>query len=152
MMICSDENSLDSRLSSHLRWMFDSCGGSYAQFAARSNLGRDRLRRTLSGGRSATLSEATLILAALDENAEAHLMMTIAGQLSIARKWAGTPAIPFLSEFYRYLPEAIDTCLEEDATSLRPAWSRGAAQRLSKLLKDQVYRARKLDLWDACEG
>lgn len=114
------------------------CGKSNSEIARLSGLKRDSLRRSLSGDRPVTLSEALAILNAADHAGEETLLLLLLAGEEFALEQGGTAHARFLSELFRQAPAAIIEQLGDDLDELRPRWAGGTAKLLARTLHQHI--------------
>ncbi|KWV92523.1 hypothetical protein [Erythrobacter sp. AP23] len=106
---------------------------------------RDALRRILSGERSASLAEASSILAACDFDPQLVLVIFILTDAQQSLEWAETNIGAFLGEFLTTLPVALVRELGSGLQEVRPRWAKGSAHRVARLLSDNIKDLERKD-------
>lgn len=113
-------------------------GKSISEIARLSGIKRDSLRRSLSGDRPVTLSEALAILHACDQAGEETLLLLLLAGEEFALEQGGKAPARFLSELFKRAPAAIIEQLGENLDELRPRWAVGTAKLLARTLHQHI--------------
>ncbi len=134
----ADTNAIPMKLARLLKSSVEGCGRSQSEIARRAGLKRDRLRRSMSGEREATLGEALAILQACGNPSDRTLVFLLLTGEEFALANARSGLGEFLDEFLRFAPIEIAESLASDAEELRPRWARGTAKLLARTLHQHV--------------
>jgi len=134
----ADTNAIPMKLARLLKSSVEGCGRSQSEIARRAGLKRDRLRRSMSGEREATLSEVLAILQACGNPSDRMLVFLLLAGEEFALTYARSGLGDFLDEFLRLVPHEIAERLGADSEELRPRWARGTAKLLARTLHQHV--------------
>lgn len=134
----ADLNAFPIKLARLLKSSVDGSGRSQSEIARLAGLKRDRLRRSMSGEREATLSEALAILQACGNPSDRTLVFLLLTGEEFALANAHSGLGEFLDEFLRFAPLEIAEILASDVDELRPRWARGTAKLLARTLHEHV--------------
>ncbi len=134
----AETNAIPIKLARLLKSSVEGCGRSQSEIARRAGLKRDRLRRSMSGEREATLSEALAILQACGNPSARMLVFLLLTGEEFALTYARSGLGDFLDEFLRLVPLEIAESLASDSEELRPRWARGTAKLLARTLHHHV--------------
>ena len=113
--------------------------------AREANMHRDALRRVLKGERNPTLSEVMRILNASGAAPHAHLALYMAADGERSAEWLQTDLALFFEGLVRSLPEALEQHLGENLHDIKPRWAKGTAQRVARLLAENIDELARKD-------
>jgi len=135
-----DQTSLDlpARVARLLGRAVRESGKSNSEIARLSGMKRDSLRRSLSGDRPVTLSEALAILSSVNCAGEETLLLLLLAGEEFALEHGGTAPARFFGELFKRAPTEIIEQLGEDLDELRPRWANGTAKLLARTLRQHV--------------
>lgn len=134
----ANTNAIPMRIARLLKASVESSGRSQSEIARRAGLKRDRLRRSMSGEREATLNEALAILQACGNPSDRTLVFLLLTGEEFALANARSGLGEFLGEFLRLAPIEIAGCLQSNVEELRPRWAKGTAQLVARTLLQHV--------------
>lgn len=123
----------------------DTSGRPRCAIANEANIHRDALRRVLKGERNPTVSEVLRILNASRAAPHAHLALYIAADGERSADWLQTDLALFFEGLVRHLPEALEQQLGENLYDIKPRWAKGTAQRVAKLLAENIQELARKD-------
>lgn len=129
---------LEARVTHLLERAVASCGKSHSEIARLSGMKRDSLRRTLTGERAFTLSEALGILDAADHAGEETLLLLLLAGEEFALHQCGTASARFFGELFKRAPTEIIAQLGDNIDELRPRWANGTAKLLARTLHQHI--------------
>lgn len=135
-----DQTSLDlpTRVARLLERAVSESGKSNSEIARLSGIKRDSVRRSLSGKRPVTLTEAIAILDAAEYPGQETLLLLLLAGEDFALERGGTGAARFLGELFKRVPHEIIEQLGDDLVELRPRWANGTAKLLARTLSQHV--------------
>jgi len=123
----------------------DTSGRPRCAIANEANMHRDALRRVLKGERNPTVSEVLRILNASRAAPHAHLVLYIAADGERSANWLQTDLALFFEGLVRHLPKALEQQLGENLYDIKPRWARGTAQRVARLLAENIDELSRKD-------
>ncbi len=123
----------------------NSSGRPRCDIASAANMHRDALRRVLKGERNPTLSEVMRILNASRAAPHAHLILYMAADGERSAEWLQTDLALFFEGLFRHLPAALEQHLGEHLHDVKPRWAKGTAQRVAKLLAENIQELARKD-------
>lgn len=135
-----DQSSLDlpTRVTRLLERAVRESGKSNSEIARLSGIKRDKVRRSLSGNRPVTLSEAMTILDAAGFPGEETLLLLLLAGEDFALSQGGTGPARFLGELFKRAPTEIIEQLGDNIDELRPRWANGTAKLLARTLTQHI--------------
>jgi transcriptional regulator with XRE-family HTH domain len=129
---------LQTRIARLLQRAVAASGKSASEIARVSGMKRDSLRRSLSGDRPFTISEAVAILDAANHAGEETLLLLLLAGEDFALAQVGTGPARFLGELFRRAPVEIIEQLSDNIEELRPRWANGTAKLLARTLHQHI--------------
>ncbi len=139
------EQHIRTELSKLLSCAAQNSGRPRNAIARDAQIHKDALRRVLKSERNPTLSEALRILQASGAAPHAHMLLYMAADGERSSDWLHTDLALFFDELVRELPDALERQLGERLHDVKPAWARGTAQRMARLLFEHIEELARKD-------
>lgn len=108
------------------------------QIAREAGIHRETMLKVMRGERAISIDRAVRLFEVCGVSPHAVIVLTLAGEETLACEWMHREMGAFLGEFIISLPGQLERTLGRRVTDLRPRWAAGTSQLVAKLLAKHI--------------